>query len=532
MAKVSELKERARALEQQGAHDKALAVYRHILTHLERTPAISDELALYVKVGDLSLKLGDTTTAIAMYEEAADHYARAGSDRRVIALCVKLLRLAPGRWEAFRVSVERLLEHGHVQAAHAVLTDYARRARLPHLVVGLQPYAGRPDAEVRAGVTAMLAELDQTPTAEPPDERAVDGADDVLEVTRDVSPGSASVPTPPASRALPERPSAPPPVPPQVHAPPPVPPSVHAPPPVPPRVPTPPPALAQPGTPPSQRPRLEPLPPRRAEPPPAPRVERPPPPRAATPPAPRPAHPAPPRAREGRRATVGKVFMTADRRRHDRRPLLAAAAVVVVIGGAAAAVYLLGLPPFGSRGEPAQGSSPRPRPVPQASAPADSPGARGDTVMVPTSTLRTLAGPDTTPAAGPAPLPALPPDVGEPRRPAPENATVPTAPSLPPSAMIISGVPIVSVTQVPAGTRPAFRIVQRLPSGETVTLSALPLAAGADTTGVGEPRVTAVTADTSAGTVRFWSYLVNARGRVEPDTLTALLRRLVRAEVR
>ncbi|MDH3495173.1 MAG: hypothetical protein OER21_00205 [Gemmatimonadota bacterium] len=521
MAKVSELKERARALEQQGAQDKALAVYRHILTHLERTPAIRDELALYVKVGDLSLKLGDTTTAIAMYEEAADHYARAGSDQRVIALCVKLLRVAPGRWDAFRVSVERLLEHGHVHAAHAVLTDYARRAKLPHLVVGLQPYAGRPDAEVRAGVTAMLAELDQTPPAESPDERAAAGPDDVLEVTRDVSPGSASIPTPPASRALPER----------LPAPPPVPPNVHAPPPVPPKVPTPPPALAQPSPLPPRGPQVGPPPRQRVAPPPTPRVERPPAPRAATPPAPRPAHPAPPRTRQESRAAVGKVFLTADRRRRDRRPAIAVAAVVVITGAAVAA-YMLGLPPFGSRGESAQGGQPPPRPVPRASAPADSLRAETDTALVPTNTLRTLAQPETALAAVPAPPPVTPPGAGETGRAAPDPAADRTAPSLPRGAMIISGLPIVSVTQVPAGGRPAFRIVQRLPSGETVALSALPLAAGTDTTGVGQPEVTAATADTSAGRVRFWSYLVNARGRVEPDTLEALLRRLVRAEAR
>jgi tetratricopeptide (TPR) repeat protein len=76
VAKVSELKERARALEQQGEGAKALAIYEHILKHLEGTPALERELPLYVKVGDLALKLGDPAKAIAMYEQALEHYRR------------------------------------------------------------------------------------------------------------------------------------------------------------------------------------------------------------------------------------------------------------------------------------------------------------------------------------------------------------------------------------------------------------------------------------------------------------------------
>ena len=67
MAKVSELKERARAHEKEGEHEKALKIYQHVLKHLEGSPAIKRELPMYVKAGDLQIKLEDKAGAIASY---------------------------------------------------------------------------------------------------------------------------------------------------------------------------------------------------------------------------------------------------------------------------------------------------------------------------------------------------------------------------------------------------------------------------------------------------------------------------------
>ena len=60
MATVSELKAQARVLEQQGQLSKALAIYQHILKHIEGTPSLLRELPLYVKAGDLQLKLDES----------------------------------------------------------------------------------------------------------------------------------------------------------------------------------------------------------------------------------------------------------------------------------------------------------------------------------------------------------------------------------------------------------------------------------------------------------------------------------------
>ena len=54
MPTVSELKERASSYEQEGQIEKALAIYDHILKHLEGKPAIAKVVVpLFVKVGDL-----------------------------------------------------------------------------------------------------------------------------------------------------------------------------------------------------------------------------------------------------------------------------------------------------------------------------------------------------------------------------------------------------------------------------------------------------------------------------------------------
>ncbi len=165
MAKVSELKERARALEQQGKVSEALAIYRHILNHLERTPAIKHELPLYVKVGDLSLKLGNPTWAISMYERAAGHYVQTGSAKTIISLCHKIVRVDESRVGLFREYADRLVAGGQLQAAVAVLQEYAKRVKQPEAFVRLQGVVDRPDDEARRGIQDALAELDGKPVA-------------------------------------------------------------------------------------------------------------------------------------------------------------------------------------------------------------------------------------------------------------------------------------------------------------------------------------------------------------------------------
>ena len=134
MATVSDFREQARAFEQQGQLHKALAIYRHILTHVEGTPALVKVLPVYVKMGDLLLKQNHREEAVTFYEKAAEQYAQQGSGQRVSALCAKIVRADQQRSGVDVQYARKLMEHGHLSAARDVLSHYADIAGLTKFV--------------------------------------------------------------------------------------------------------------------------------------------------------------------------------------------------------------------------------------------------------------------------------------------------------------------------------------------------------------------------------------------------------------
>jgi len=153
---VATLKEQARGLEQQGKIADALTIYRKILAHLEGSSAILRELPLYVKAGDLNLKLGDGKTAIAMYERAAKRYAAYGSGKSVIALCKKIIRVDATRSHEYLGLASRMIERGHLAEASKVLASYADHTKLSKAKGALEQLIGRPDSEVKPVLELML----------------------------------------------------------------------------------------------------------------------------------------------------------------------------------------------------------------------------------------------------------------------------------------------------------------------------------------------------------------------------------------
>jgi hypothetical protein len=153
---VATLKEQARGLEQKGKIADALTIYRKILAHLEGSSAILRELPLYVKAGDLNLKLGDEKTAIAMYERAAKRYAAYGSGKSVIALCKKILRVDATRSHEYLGLASRMIERGHLGEASKVLAGYADHTKLSKAKGVLEQLIDRPDSEVRPVLELML----------------------------------------------------------------------------------------------------------------------------------------------------------------------------------------------------------------------------------------------------------------------------------------------------------------------------------------------------------------------------------------
>jgi hypothetical protein len=156
VAKVSELKAQARALELQGELEKALRVYTHIVTHLEGSNAILQELPLYVKAGDLHLKLGRPHDAAEMYERAARHYVSHGSTKSVLALCDKVLRARPDAADVHIRWARGLLDAGHVEAARGVLGDYASRSGLDDLNRVLARIENRAGESARSLIETLL----------------------------------------------------------------------------------------------------------------------------------------------------------------------------------------------------------------------------------------------------------------------------------------------------------------------------------------------------------------------------------------
>ena len=568
MPTVSELKERARGFEQKGELATALKVYRHILAHLEGTPALAAELPLYVKIGDLSAKLGAGADAVEMYRKAGTHYAQAGSAKSLLALALKVQRVDPSR-DLYGQFAQDLLSQGHYRPAAQMMREAADRRGLERLRAALDWATERPEEESR-GVLVRLAEaLVQSGAAAEREAEAITAPpapvappDEPLLVERigEAEPPAVLPVTWPDEEPAesPEEPAA--------TVPPPsdlglvterwrealeqvAPPSPKG---------TEPPAWPERPTP--EAPRVDPF-----------RPEFPPPPElpvqapleieplviaSSIPPAP-PAEewePLPERvsARSAARRSFGRVLVDEHRQRRGRGWMIVAG--VVVLGGAAAAV-LLDLVPLGRAGPATGNAAPNPvdRPTPSPvtdSAPgnptapppaADTPAPRAPVFVTrDPAPARDTARARVDPALPPTALPPVPvPIVVPPTVAPPPIARLDTAPTGPPTVrvpvgtplrdmlIVVPGMPVESVVAVAMGGRRGHRIVQRLGDGEFLVLTSAPMT-GTDTVGISDVRIT-VAGDTTVGSVRFWSFLVTARARADADTLARLLRRLVRA---
>jgi tetratricopeptide (TPR) repeat protein len=112
MANVAKLRERARTLEQRDQWKEALDVYLQLV---EEAPD-EVEVGLWNRVGDIHIRLGQADRAVEAYDRAVDAYAEAGLHNNAIALCRKILRIAPSRTATY-------LKLGQISAAHGFLAD-------------------------------------------------------------------------------------------------------------------------------------------------------------------------------------------------------------------------------------------------------------------------------------------------------------------------------------------------------------------------------------------------------------------------
>jgi tetratricopeptide (TPR) repeat protein len=98
---LEKLKDTARKFEQKEDWRRAIEVYLKAVQQIESGQDTSPDLSLYNRVGDLYLKINDTSSAVRSYERAVDLYADQGFFNNAIALCGKILRVNPGRTQTY-----------------------------------------------------------------------------------------------------------------------------------------------------------------------------------------------------------------------------------------------------------------------------------------------------------------------------------------------------------------------------------------------------------------------------------------------
>jgi tetratricopeptide (TPR) repeat protein len=129
MSIAAKHRKKAAEFEQLKKFDLAIASY---IRAIEESEAAGDDVdvALFNKVGDLTLRQGRVPDAVTYYERAVDHYASAGLFNNAIALCNKVLRHAPGR-AAVYLSLGRICARKGLRGdATRNFLEYASRMRL------------------------------------------------------------------------------------------------------------------------------------------------------------------------------------------------------------------------------------------------------------------------------------------------------------------------------------------------------------------------------------------------------------------
>src|SRR3954470_3603594 len=126
MSIVPKLKKEAADLEAKKQFDKAVKVYVKLFAEFEKHPQEVDA-ALFNRVGDLQVKLGQVAEAVDTYEKGVDYYGEGGFFNNAIALCNKILRQAPGRASIYYKLGKVSAQKGFKAEARQNFLEYADR---------------------------------------------------------------------------------------------------------------------------------------------------------------------------------------------------------------------------------------------------------------------------------------------------------------------------------------------------------------------------------------------------------------------
>jgi hypothetical protein len=576
------MKEEARSFEEGGRFADAFALYRVILAHLEEKPPTRQVLPFYLKVGDLAHRLGDTRTALTTYARGAERFAGQGDAHSVADLCLRILQTEPTRKDVHARFARRLLVHGYVEPARQLLLDYARRARRDNLHRMLARMDRWPEEEVRRLLTDFLDRVvpEDWKRLRTTDPRQSAKSDPPRSVPAAPTPTPSPPPLPNQAAAQPDAPQLSPPRPIETKPPPPVPTATSPTPPAaagPARADAPVTGVGMPTRPAVGKPPPDRISPERSTAPYRPQT-----------PAPPPSRPGPTVAERSRRSerpmSRSRPAPPTGRRQHHGALIAASVVIVLTVTGAVGyALVPRGVLPFGIKGLASNSTPQEPpaAPVPIAAAIAVedsalrepepivdslSPAPDQDTLLAPASRpLETGERP-----AVPAPLPSFPTDDprpapterteapatnappvegervdqptadtvvrSEPDAPSPPASeevpaeiwsSVPEGPGSPDRLVIVEGFPVLGIEVFDAAAGVGLRLAQELPSGDTLSLTVVPLdSATAGQVAVG--RVLVQANGTSAiGSTRFARYLVTGRARMSAAGMEYVLGRLV-----
>ncbi len=162
MTTFQRLKHEARKAEQRSDWRKAIALYREAMRYDEQQHGIR-ELGLFNRIGDLHIRLGEIPQAVECYEQAADRYAENELPTSAIALCNKILRVAPDRTDVFRRLSLLHATTGLLAEARSALLQYVDRMErdrsLGSAFEAVQEFVGiTGDDTIRVHVADLLAE--------------------------------------------------------------------------------------------------------------------------------------------------------------------------------------------------------------------------------------------------------------------------------------------------------------------------------------------------------------------------------------
>lgn len=169
MSSIESLKEQARRHEQKEDWQKALDLYLRAIERLaeEEQP----DIGLYNRVGDLFTRTGEYEKAVDHFQSAIDLYLEAELPNNAIAVCKKIIRHLPDRYDVY-------LRMGQIRAGQGFLVDarqnfltYAERAtaagEIDDALKSLIEFAelAPDDTEVRMAVATQLEQHERTDEA-------------------------------------------------------------------------------------------------------------------------------------------------------------------------------------------------------------------------------------------------------------------------------------------------------------------------------------------------------------------------------